>query len=108
MTPQLSSTATTAYLDEIFLSLQGEGGEVGRPHLFLRLAGCPVRCTYCDTPRSWQAQANFSIHRPQKVEWASNPVSGDELQRQLRNLASDFGVEPSSLVLSVTGGEPLE
>ena len=108
MAPQLSSTATTAYLDEIFLSLQGEGAEVGRPHLFVRLAGCPVRCTYCDTPRSWQAQAHFSIHRPQGVERRPNPVSGEELGGQLNELALAFGVMPSSLVLSVTGGEPLE
>lgn len=36
-------------VNEIFYSLQGEGRRSGRPCLFIRLTGCPVRCTYCDT-----------------------------------------------------------
>ena len=36
-------------VNEIFFSLQGEGTFAGRPCLFIRLTGCPLRCTYCDT-----------------------------------------------------------
>jgi 7-carboxy-7-deazaguanine synthase len=36
-------------LTEIFLSLQGESTTVGLPTVFVRLTGCPLRCTYCDT-----------------------------------------------------------
>jgi len=36
-------------VNEIFFSLQGEGSRAGRPCLFIRLTGCPLRCTYCDT-----------------------------------------------------------
>jgi 7-carboxy-7-deazaguanine synthase len=36
-------------ITEIFYSLQGESLSVGRPTLFIRLTGCPLRCTYCDT-----------------------------------------------------------
>lgn len=36
-------------LTEIFLSLQGEALSVGRPTVFVRLTGCPLRCGYCDT-----------------------------------------------------------
>ena len=36
-------------LSEIFLSLQGEADAVGWPTVFVRLTGCPLRCTWCDT-----------------------------------------------------------
>ena len=34
---------------EIFHSIQGESSYVGRPCVFVRLTGCPLRCTWCDT-----------------------------------------------------------
>ena len=37
---------------EIFPSLQGEGKNQGKPCLFIRLAGCNLRCRWCDTPAS--------------------------------------------------------
>jgi 7-carboxy-7-deazaguanine synthase len=39
---------------EIFHSIQGEGKLAGRPSVFLRLAGCPIRCCWCDTKRAWK------------------------------------------------------
>ena len=36
-------------ITEIFYSLQGEARDVGRPTVFIRLTGCPLRCTYCDS-----------------------------------------------------------
>jgi len=58
-TPPAPSGAATqavglrAPLIEVFSSIQGEGRYVGQPQVFLRLAGCPLRCRWCDTPRSW-------------------------------------------------------
>lgn len=37
-------------VSEIFHSIQGEGPKAGHPAVFLRLAGCNLRCTWCDTP----------------------------------------------------------
>ncbi len=39
----------TLRISEIFHSLQGESTRVGLPTVFIRLAGCPLRCTWCDT-----------------------------------------------------------
>jgi len=36
-------------VNEVFHSIQGEGARIGRPCLFIRLTGCPLRCVYCDT-----------------------------------------------------------
>jgi 7-carboxy-7-deazaguanine synthase len=49
-------------ITEIFLSIQGEADAVGWPTVFVRLTGCPLRCTYCDTEYAfyggeWREQA---------------------------------------------------
>lgn len=89
MTPETA----TVHVDEIFLSLQGEGLEVGYPQLFLRLGGCPLRCNYCDTPRSWHAGDCSSIA---------------EIEAELDRLLQGAGMQREQIMLSVTGGEPLE
>ncbi|SVD20165.1 uncharacterized protein METZ01_LOCUS373019, partial [marine metagenome] len=39
----------TLRVSEIYLSLQGESTFAGRPCVFVRLTGCDLRCSYCDT-----------------------------------------------------------
>ncbi len=48
-------TMSTHSLDlcEFFVSISGEGSHAGSPAIFLRTAGCNLRCTWCDTSRAW-------------------------------------------------------
>ena len=47
------TTAPRLRITEIFHSLQGEADAVGWPTVFVRLTGCPLRCTWCDTTYSF-------------------------------------------------------
>lgn len=48
-------------VNEIFCSIQGESLYAGRPCVFVRLSGCNLRCTYCDTPYAYDEGAKMSI-----------------------------------------------
>ncbi len=76
-------------IDEIFFSAQGEGIRFGIPSLFIRLAGCSLRCDYCDTERSWAG--GFG-------------VSENDLVIQVEHFRNDY---PQFQVV-ITGGEPFE
>ena len=39
---------------EIFYSIEGEGIEIGRLEVFVRLSGCNLKCNWCDTKYSWE------------------------------------------------------
>ena len=79
-------------LSEIFASVQGEGASAGEPALFVRLAICNLRCSFCDTKYSW----DFKTYRYE-----------DEVETvPLTELASRIARSGERRVV-VTGGEPL-
>jgi 7-carboxy-7-deazaguanine synthase len=53
---------------ELFYSLQGEGMLVGLPSVFVRLAGCPFRCRWCDTAYAWDYAAGQELDPGQIAE----------------------------------------
>ena len=48
-------------INEIFFSLQGESSKTGLPTIFIRLTGCPLRCTYCDTEYAFHGGEKLAI-----------------------------------------------
>ena len=44
-------------VNEIFYSIDGEGLRAGALAVFIRLAGCNLRCSYCDTSYAWEEDA---------------------------------------------------
>ena len=53
---------TVIKINEIFFSLQGESSRIGLPTVFIRLTGCPMRCSYCDTAYAFNGGENLTIH----------------------------------------------
>ena len=97
-------TAAGANLSEIFVSLQGEGTRAGRRHLFVRVAGCPLRCRWCDTPESLVPVPACRVQGPDGVETLANPIDASTLGTLVARLAA---AAPPLDALAVTGGEPL-
>lgn len=93
------------YLSEIFLSFQGEGTQVGRRQLFVRLAGCNLRCRYCDTPGALERVPTCRVLGSDgAVRELANPLSPEAVVAAARPL-----LEIDRLVdgTAITGGEPL-
>lgn len=58
-TPARRDVALT--VDEIFHSIQGESTHAGRPCLFVRLTGCPLRCVWCDTTYAFEGGSVMTV-----------------------------------------------
>ena len=102
--PCYNAVVRPGYLSEIFVSFQGEGAHVGRRHLFVRLAGCNLRCRYCDTPDSLERTATYAVYGNQGVEIRPNPASVSDLVALVGGILDR---EPPIDAIALTGGEPL-
>src|SRR5579859_2983303 len=88
-------------ISETFLSIQGEGPNIGRPSVFLRLARCNQCCSFCDTPYTWRFDENLP-HRSDKVYERTDEIFVQDIYSvfsQLRRYSANH--------LVITGGEPL-
>lgn len=96
----LARMVESLVLNEIYLSLQGESTFAGLPCIFVRLTGCDLRCSYCDTAYAFSGGARTPL---------------EEALAQVRTVAQKFG--STSVVhngvctrlplVELTGGEPL-
>jgi organic radical activating enzyme len=93
-----------ANVSELFVSFQGEGPHAGRRQLFVRFAGCPLRCRYCDTPESLVPVETCRVFGPDGAHALPNPLDAATLTREVRALAAGA---PPLHAMAVTGGEPL-
>ncbi len=101
------SAAPKAPLIEIFHSVQGEGRFVGAPMAFLRVATCPLRCLYCDTPNSYEALPRLPVRLSVREVQEPNPVAADRAAELVRQVVTSCEPNAKTNRLSITGGEPL-
>src|ERR1700689_2709072 len=86
------------FITEIFKPIQGEGTRVGLPCVVVRLTGCNLRCTWCDTA--------YAFHGGKKMTVEQVSARVDELAHRSTSFDSAVGAAVTPLV-ELTGGEPL-
>ena len=79
-----TAAAVRLRITEIFASVQGESSRVGLPTVFVRLTGCPLRCTWCDTAYAFTGGSTRTL----------DDILAEVARHGLRHVC-------------VTGGEPL-
>ncbi len=81
-------------ITEIFKSIQGEGTRAGLPCVFVRLTGCNLRCTWCDTAYAFHGGTKMAV---------------DDVLRRVDGLAGRDAErsKPAIPLVELTGGEPL-
>ena len=96
---------TTYNINEFFETIQGEGQYTGTASIFIRLQGCPVGCSWCDTKHTWPINEGVGIQlkdvlakTDETEEWAA--ANAEELLSFIKN----EGYRAKHVV--ITGGEP--
>ena len=86
---QQKTASARAKLSEIFTSIEGEGILFGTKTMFVRLAGCPLKCHWCDTPYALPLDSG-------------SDRSIDEVKELIAK-----NLHPNTYKVNFTGGEPL-
>ncbi|PHM67377.1 7-carboxy-7-deazaguanine synthase QueE [Xenorhabdus stockiae] len=92
-------------INEMFQTLQGEGVFTGVPAVFIRLQGCPVGCSWCDTKHTWEKEADKQQSMENiLVKSQDSDTWGAATPEQIINLFTRQGYTARHIV--ITGGEP--
>lgn len=95
----------TYKINELFETIQGEGSFTGQPSIFIRLQGCPVGCSWCDTKHTWEIDPNLQIPVVDVLNKTAESEKWCELTvEQILTLLVDKKYQAKHVVL--TGGEP--
>lgn len=92
-------------INELFETIQGEGSFTGQPSIFIRLQGCPVACSWCDTKHTWEIELSDEVNQEvmlsksqETSQWANFSVE------QMLALVKQRNYKAKHIV--ITGGEP--
>lgn len=92
-------------INELFETIQGEGAFTGQPSIFIRLQGCPVACSWCDTKHTWDINLEDEItssamlsKNEETQAWSALSVS------DIVDVFNAQGFQAKHVV--ITGGEP--
>jgi 7-carboxy-7-deazaguanine synthase len=77
-------------IQEMFATIQGEGFNAGKPAIFIRLSGCNLQCSFCDT----------DFDSPKKIKV-------DEIIQQVEELSLNSNQQRVRDLIVITGGEPM-
>lgn len=93
-------------ISEIFYSIQGEGPDLGNPIIFIRLIGCNLSCSFCDTAYTWNWEnSKFNHNDPHKYskDVETTLMSIGQIIQKLKKIDP---TRATNLVV-ITGGNPL-
>ncbi len=92
-------------INELFETIQGEGSFTGQPAIFIRLQGCPVGCSWCDTKHTWEIALADQVDndvvlskRAETSQWSA--FSAEDIL----SLVQEKAFQAKHIV--ITGGEP--
>ena len=101
-------------INEIYASIQGESSHTGLPCIFIRLTGCNLRCSWCDTAYAFYAGNDLTIEEPlQKVDTFGLPlveITGGEplLQEDVYPLMEALLKKGYRVMLETSGALPID
>lgn len=90
-------------VNEIFETIQGEGCMTGVPSIFIRLQGCPVGCSWCDTKHTWTVEDQHKVDASQVIDVSNESNNWAELSSEkIIEIVKQYQAKH----IVITGGEP--
>ena len=101
----LISSGNKLPVNEVFITIQGEGSFSGHAAIFVRLQGCDVGCAWCDTKHSWYLNQDNEVSSSQIIDKSGDGVNWAWFD--INELINFIAKGKPNLVV-ITGGEPLQ